>query len=165
MSVIGNSPRTLRHQDTAEHFPFKGVQNLHDISRRYGERLVKGGVGQRTKSAEMAEIMVDLEATGPAAIETTLLRLLAERGAGKALDPAEAARALGGPHPDGWGPLMQPIRQVAVRLAAEGRLVILRKGKPVDPAAFKGIYRLALPAEGEVVEGPGSSSEDLPVTQ
>jgi hypothetical protein len=109
--------------------------------------------------------MVDLEATGPAAIETTLLRLLAERGAGKALDPTEAARALGGPHPDGWGPLMQPIRQVAVRLAAQGRLVILRKGKPVDPTAFKGIYRLALPAEGEVVEGPGSSSEDLPVTQ
>jgi hypothetical protein len=107
---------------------------------------------------------LEVEATGPAAIETTLLRLLEER-AGKALDPAEAARALGGPHPDGWGPLMQPIRQVAVRLASEGRLVILRKGKPVDPTDFKGIYRLALAPEGAGTDGPGSNSDDLPVTQ
>jgi hypothetical protein len=110
-------------------------------------------------------MMVDEEATGPQAIETTLLRLLEARGAGKALDPAEAARALGGPHPDGWGPLMQPIRQAAVRLASEGRLVILRKGKPVDPTAFKGIYRLALVAGDAATDGPGSSSEDLPVAQ
>jgi hypothetical protein len=108
---------------------------------------------------------VEVEVTGPAAIEATLLRLLEERGTGKALDPAEAARALGGPHPDGWGPLMQPIRQVAVRLASEGRLIILRKGKPVDPTAFKGIYRLALAPGGADTDGPGSSSEDLPVTQ
>lgn len=81
----------------------------------------------------------------PAAIEDTLLRLVAERGAGKTVDPTEAARILGGDHPDGWGPLMQPIRRVAVRLAGEGRLVITRKGKPVDPADFKGVYRLTAP--------------------
>jgi hypothetical protein len=50
-------------------------------------------------------------------------------------------------HPDQWGPLMQPIRRVAVRLAAEGRIVILRKGKPVDPEEFKGVYRLAAPRQ------------------
>lgn len=108
---------------------------------------------------------VNMDVIGPEAIEATLLRLLEARGAGKALDPTEAARALGGPHPDGWGPLMQPIRQVAVRLATEGRLVILRKGKPVDPAAFKGIYRLTLVAGDAATDGPGSSSDDLPVTQ
>ena len=81
----------------------------------------------------------------PAAIEDTLLRLVTERGAGKTVDPTEAARMLGGDHPDGWGPLMQPIRRVAVRLAGEGRLVITRKGKPVDPADFKGVYRLTAP--------------------
>lgn len=81
----------------------------------------------------------------PAAIEDTLLRLVAERGAGRTVDPTEAARMLGGDHPDGWGPLMQPIRRVAVRLAGEGRLVITRKGKPVDPADFKGVYRLTAP--------------------
>ena len=64
-------------------------------------------------------------------IEATLLRLVAERGPGKAVDPAEAARALSGGHPDQWGPLMQPIRKVAVALAEQGRLVIVRKGKPL----------------------------------
>ena len=81
----------------------------------------------------------------PREIETTLLRLMAERGPEKNLDPAEVARALGGPHPDGWGPLMQPIRRVAVALAEQGRVVILRKGKPADPHDFKGVYRLTAP--------------------
>lgn len=78
-------------------------------------------------------------------IEAALLRLIAERGAGKTLDPTEVARELAGPHPDGWGPLMQPIRRVAVMLAEQGRLVILRKGKPADPRDFKGVYRLVAP--------------------
>jgi hypothetical protein len=81
----------------------------------------------------------------PEVIETTILRLVAERGPGRSVDPAEAARALGGPHPDGWGPLMQPIRRIAVRLALEGRLVITRKGKPVDPSDFRGVYRISAP--------------------
>ena len=80
-------------------------------------------------------------------IEATLLRLVAERGPGKTVDPTEAARALGGLHPDGWGPLMQPIRRVAVSLAERGRVVILRKGKPVDPRDFKGVYRLTAPRD------------------
>jgi len=82
---------------------------------------------------------------GPAAIEAILLRLVAERGPDKSVDPTEAARALGGDHPDQWGPLMQPIRRAAVALAEQGRLVILRKGKPVDPRDFKGVYRLSAP--------------------
>ena len=80
-------------------------------------------------------------------IEATLLRLVAERGPGKTVDPAEAARALGGAHPDGWGPLMQPIRRAAVALAEQGRVVILRKGKPADPRDFKGVYRLTAPRQ------------------
>ena len=80
-------------------------------------------------------------------IEATILRLIAERGPGKTLDPAEVARALGGGHPDGWGPLMQPIRRVAVALAEQGRLVILRKGKAVDPRDFKGVYRITAPRD------------------
>src|SRR5882672_6544707 len=54
-------------------------------------------------------------------IEATLLRLVGEHGPGKTVDPTEIARTLGGPHPDGWGPLMQPIRRVAVALAEQGR--------------------------------------------
>jgi hypothetical protein len=95
----------------------------------------------------MALRMENQAATIPDAreIEATLLRLVAERGPGRTIDPSEAARALGGPHPDGWGPLMQPIRRVAIALAEQGRVVILRKGKPVDPRDFKGVYRLTAP--------------------
>jgi len=81
----------------------------------------------------------------PATLEAALLRMIAERGTNCTFDPAEVARALAGPHPDQWGPLMQPIRRAAVALAEQGRIVILRKGKPVDPRDFKGVYRLAAP--------------------
>jgi len=63
------------------------------------------------------------------------------------IDPTEAARSARRAAPDGWGPLMQPIRRVAVELAEQGRVVILRKGKAVDPRDFKGVYRLGR-AEG-----------------
>jgi hypothetical protein len=89
------------------------------------------------------------------AIATTMLRLVTERGADKTVCPSEVARALGGPHPDGWGPLMQPVRRIAVRLAHAGQITILRKGRPVDPDDFRGVYRLGLPSAGS---GPGSQS-------
>jgi len=79
-------------------------------------------------------------------LEATLLKLAAERGPGRTICPSDAARALGGDHPDGWGPLMQPIRRAAVKLMKEGRLVITRKGRPVDPDDFRGVYRLSLPS-------------------
>jgi hypothetical protein len=82
----------------------------------------------------------------PEAVEASLLRFAAERGPDKTFSPADVARDLGGPHPDGWSPLMTPVRRVAIRLMREGRLVILRKGRPVeDPEELKGVYRLAAP--------------------
>jgi hypothetical protein len=80
-------------------------------------------------------------------LEQAVLAHAAERGPEKTLCPSDVARAIGGPHPDGWGPLMQPLRRIAVRLAKEGRLVITRKGKAVDPDDFRGVYRLGLPRE------------------
>jgi hypothetical protein len=87
----------------------------------------------------------------------TILRLASERGDGRTLGPMDVARSLGGDHPDGWGPLMQPIRRVAVQLMKEGRLVITRKGRPVDPDDFRGVYRLRLPEAGED-HGPGNNA-------
>ena len=79
-------------------------------------------------------------------IEATMLRLVAERGADKTVCPSEVARALGGPRPEDWRPLMQPIRHVAVRLAGQERVAILRKGVPVvDLETMRGIYRLGMP--------------------
>jgi len=93
---------------------------------------------------------VSLVTTDSQAIEDAILRLLAERGEGKTICPSEAARALGGPHPDGWGPLMQPVRKAAIRLKQQGRLSILRKGKTVEGDDFKGVYRLSLPRAEKV---------------
>ena len=80
-------------------------------------------------------------------LEATILKLAGQRGQGRTICPSEAARAIGGDHPDGWGPLMQPIRRVAVRLMKQGRIVITRKGRPVDPDDFRGVYRLRLPED------------------
>ncbi|HEY8383679.1 MAG TPA: DUF3253 domain-containing protein [Microvirga sp.] len=98
--------------------------------------------------------------TKPDDLEAVMLDLAAKRGPGKTICPSEVARAIGGDHPEGWGPLMQPVRRVAVRLMKEGRVVILRKGRPVDPDDFKGIYRITLPAGGE-----GNSSDVRPESQ
>ena len=75
-------------------------------------------------------------------IEDAIFSLLAEREPGKSIDPSEAARAVDA---EGWRRLLPQVRATAVGLARQGRLAILRHGKPVDPDAFKGVYRLRLP--------------------
>jgi hypothetical protein len=40
------------------------------------------------------------------------------------------------------------VRRAAVRLAQEGRIDILRKGKPVDPLGVKGVIRLRVRPAG-----------------
>jgi hypothetical protein len=79
------------------------------------------------------------------AIEAAIFRLLDEAGPGRTVSPADAARALS-PGPN-WHLLMPPVRRAAVGLALGGRLVIYRKGRPVDPNDFKGVYRLGLPRQ------------------
>jgi hypothetical protein len=81
----------------------------------------------------------------PADIEDTILRLLDAAGPGHSVGPGDAARALT-EGPD-WHLLMPAVRRTAVKLALAGRIVIYRKGKPVDPNDFKGVYRLGLPRQ------------------
>lgn len=76
-----------------------------------------------------------------------MLALISGCDPDKSICPSDVARAVTGGHPDQWGPLMQPVRRIAVRLAMEGRLIVLRKGKPADPQDFKGVYRLASPRQ------------------
>lgn len=83
---------------------------------------------------------------GPAALRAAILELLAAREAGKSICPSEAARALAGSDERQWSRLMKPVRGVAVDMARAGEIEIRRKGKPVDPEGFRGVYRLALPA-------------------
>ncbi len=79
---------------------------------------------------------------GAPSLDDAILKVLTHAG-GKTLSPPEIATAIteGGD----WHDLLVPIRRAAVTLAQHGRLVIYRKGKPVDPNDFRGVYRLGLP--------------------
>lgn len=72
-------------------------------------------------------------------LERSILGLLAERKHDATICPSEAARAVGG---DDWRDLMEPSRQAARRLVAQGRIEITQQGRVVDPSTAKGPIRL-----------------------
>ena len=87
-------------------------------------------------------------------VAQTILALLTEGEAGRTINPGDAARAFAAARakpsdpPDVWRRYLPAARQQALHLARQGRIVILRKGKPVDPhAPVKGVVRLGLPEE------------------
>jgi hypothetical protein len=90
-----------------------------------------------------------------AEVETAIFDLLAAKVApGKSVSPEEVARAVDS---EGWRRLLGHVRAVARGLARQGKLVILRHGKPADPEDFKGVYRLRLPLpEDAQVKGDAS---------
>ena len=89
-------------------------------------------------------------ATADDPITTALLDLLAGLAPGKSISPEDAARAYAdirrrpSSPPDLWRRYLGAVRQQALHLARSGRIDILRKGKPVDPRAVKGVIRLRL---------------------
>ena len=81
-------------------------------------------------------------------LASTLLALCGEAGPTRTVCPTDVAHAFAqarGEDSLGWRCHLQDVRRTAVKLAGEGRLVIYRKGKPVDPNDFRGVYRLGLP--------------------
>jgi hypothetical protein len=82
----------------------------------------------------------------PASIEATLFELLTALEPGKSVSPEQVARAADA---ETWRRLLPQVRSTAVGLARQGRLVITRHGKPADPNAFKGVYRLRLPLDSD----------------
>jgi hypothetical protein len=81
------------------------------------------------------------------AIAAAILRQAAGRGAEKSICPSEVARALA-PEEEAWRRLMGPVREAAIALAREGRIEVLRKGKPVDPGQeVRGVIRLRIKGE------------------
>lgn len=64
-----------------------------------------------------------------------------ERGADKTICPSEVAREMFG---DNWRLKMQLIRDEAFDLAAKNQVVIMQKGRKVDPANFKGPIRIKI---------------------
>ena len=71
-------------------------------------------------------------------IEAEILAQTSARGPDKSICPSDVARKLS----DEWRPLMHLVRKAAVALANNGQIDILRKGKPIDPAAIHGVIRL-----------------------
>jgi hypothetical protein len=83
-------------------------------------------------------------------IEETMLSLA------RGVCPSEVARAIAGKDERVWRLLMAPIRAAAVDLALAGVVEIRRKGRPVDPRDFRGIYRIGI-ASPEATETDGRS--------
>ena len=73
------------------------------------------------------------------AITDAMLRIAAERGPEKSMCPTDVARAVSA---ENWRPLLGAVRQVAVELARQGKIEILRKGKPISPDEIRGVIRL-----------------------
>jgi hypothetical protein len=71
--------------------------------------------------------------------ESAIRSLIAARGALKTICPTDAARLV---NPEYFRKALPDVRSAAVRLALAGEIAIYRHNKPVDPAGFKGVYRL-----------------------
>ena len=73
-------------------------------------------------------------------LERTILALLDQRAPTSTICPSDAARAVG--TGDGWRELMEPARQAASRLVADGQVEITQGGKVVDLSTAKGPIRI-----------------------
>ncbi|MBL8951087.1 MAG: DUF2256 and DUF3253 domain-containing protein [Myxococcaceae bacterium] len=74
--------------------------------------------------------------------EARVLELVEARPVDASVCPSEVARQFAPPGHD-WREAMQPVREAARRLVAQGRLAILQGGHEVDPSTARGPIRLA----------------------
>lgn len=72
-------------------------------------------------------------------IREVLMQIARGRNDGCTFCPSEAARRLS----EEWRPLMPRVREVAVELMEEGKLVCTQRGEPAHPLATRGAIRLA----------------------
>lgn len=83
------------------------------------------------------------------AVAQILIALCETAGPGKTISPTQAAQAYAAQREDAeadaWRRHLPQIRASAIGLSRAGALAIFRKGKPVDPNDFRGVYRIGLP--------------------
>ncbi|ATI30794.1 hypothetical protein M2405_001756 [Rhodococcus erythropolis] len=65
--------------------------------------------------------------------------LLSARSAESSICPSDVARAAA---PDNWRPLMDPVREAARRMVADGEVQITQGGEIVDPESVRGPIRI-----------------------
>lgn len=81
--------------------------------------------------------------TSTEAISAEILRQTGLLAPGKSICPSEVARALA---PEDWRRLLGPIRAAAIRLARDGQVEVLRKGKKASTESeIRGVIRLRAP--------------------
>ena len=87
--------------------------------------------------------MADIDSHIDSHIEETLMMLVQQRGLHASACPSEVARALA---PDHWRALMPQVRDVASRLAQQGKIEIAQGGKAVPATGpWTGPIRLRVP--------------------
>lgn len=98
--------------------------------------------------------MTDPSGSEPTSLRDLILALAAAAGPGKSINPNDVAKAAAARKakptdpPDTWRRYTKQVRAEAIGLAREGKLIVLRKGKPADATKpVKGIIRLALPED------------------
>ncbi|MQP34935.1 DUF3253 domain-containing protein [Rhodococcus erythropolis] len=65
--------------------------------------------------------------------------LLSARSAESSICPSDVARAAS---PDNWRPLMEPVREAARHMVADGEVQITQGGEVVDPESVRGPIRI-----------------------
>lgn len=65
--------------------------------------------------------------------------LLSARSAESSICPSDVARAAA---PDNWRPLMEPVREAARHMVADGEVQITQGGEVVDPESVRGPIRI-----------------------
>ena len=76
-------------------------------------------------------------------VEETLLALLSQVRDAESINPNDVAKALG---TENWNRQLPKVRGVIIAQAKQGKIEILRKGKPVSHEGLKGIFRIRLAA-------------------
>lgn len=82
--------------------------------------------------------------------EAIIAEILRQTGASPAgsISPNDVAAALAAPLATDWRRLLGRVRRVAVTLAQQGSIEILRKGRPIAPEELRGVIRLRHRPEG-----------------
>ena len=97
----------------------------------------------------------NLETSPATALDPVAMAILDTLAGGKpgaTVAPESVARAIATARarpsdgPNAWRRYLSAVKQQALHLARQGRIEIVRKGKPVDLADFKGVVRYRLPA-------------------
>ncbi|MGH6945890.1 MAG: DUF3253 domain-containing protein [Kiloniellales bacterium] len=86
-------------------------------------------------------------------VASAILEALGALEPGRSLDPQDVARLIATARrrrsdpPELWRRYLPAVRQQAIHLARDGRIVLLRKGVAIDASGpVKGVVRLALPS-------------------